>query len=106
MKLRTHTKVIRVAIASSILAVIVIATTMLACNGADNEQARHVLEDHGFSKVIVNESGVGFAAWHGCGESDGAWYETTADNPTGKRVNMTVCCGAGWSLKSCTVRSK
>jgi hypothetical protein len=72
---------------------------------SDNSEAIRALENNGFSKITIQNSGY-LAEFHGCDSKDQIWYEVSATNPIGKQVNMLVCCGGPISFKGCTVRSK
>lgn len=84
----------------------IIACLMLAGCGTHDVEATKSLDDLGFSNITITDRGSWFANWNGCGDDDGHWYEATANNAAGKRVNVVVCCGSNFSFKSCTVRSR
>lgn len=85
--------------------VFVAASPLISCITNDSE-AMKALEDNGFSNVQITDRGSLGAGFAGCGDKDQAYYEATATNPAGRRVNMLVCCGGGLSFKGCTIRSK
>jgi hypothetical protein len=49
------------------------------------------VEAMGFSNATVVRSGLSIGTWDGCSEQDTFYFDVTATNPTGKRVNLTVC---------------
>lgn len=81
------------------------AICLTGCFTNDNEAIK-ALDDQGFTSISITDRGALFAHFEGCGEDDGHWYEASATNPVGKRVNLLVCCGANLSFKGCVVRSK
>lgn len=67
-------------------------------------EATRALEAYGFTDVLVTSHDAMFAGYNGCSKGDSVYYEATATNPAGKRVDMLVCCGL--ALRACTVRVK
>lgn len=78
---------------------------MIGC-GTHDVEATKTLDDLGFSNITITDHGSWFANWNGCGDDDGKWYDASANNAAGKRVNVVVCCGSNFIFKSCTVRSR
>lgn len=64
----------------------------------NEEDTRRTLESAGYSDVEIRNEG----GWFACGKGD--FYKTpfTANNPNGKSVQGTVCCGM--LTKDCTIR--
>jgi hypothetical protein len=85
----------------SILAVAL--ATLCGCGGlVDSDRAVQAVEDLGFSDVrVVDRSNV-FPQFDGCGEKEAAAFSVQGKNPSGKTVQVTVCCGL--MFKGCTVR--
>jgi len=72
----------------------------------DDAEAERTLNAQGFSNISIDDRGAWFSTFYGCSDSDTNWYSTTADNPKGKRVNVTVCCGGVTQFKGCTIRTR
>ena len=70
---------------------------LLAAGCTNEEAARETLRKHGFHQVEI----TGHRAFQ-CGEGDATSTGFRATNPSGERVEGTVCCGR-WS-KGCTIR--
>lgn len=88
-------------------AVVLLMLSMFCVKGCsgDSSEAVRALETNGFSNVSIQDSGV-WGVWHGCDKHDGAWYDASATNPIGKKVDVVVCCGGPLSFKGCTVRTR
>ena len=64
----------------------------------DAETATDVLNKAGYQGIEIKDD---YQFWT-CGSGDHYATGFSAINPTGKRVEGTVCCG--WAMKGCTIR--
>ena len=86
--------------------ILIAACLCVAACATNDSEAIKALDNNGFTNITITDRGFLAASWEGCDDKDGNWYHATATNPTGKRVNMLVCCGGALDFKGCTVRSK
>jgi hypothetical protein len=89
-----------------VVAITALGITQVAGCTTNDSEAIKALDDNGFSDISITDRGAIFAGWEGCGKDDQNYYHASAKNPAGKRVNVLVCCGGGFSFKGCVVRSK
>jgi hypothetical protein len=106
MKSTTHQKLINGLLGTSVGVVLLVCILSFTTACTDDNEAQRALTNQGFSNITIVDRGSWFSSFHGCSDGDGNWYSVTADNSTGKRVNVTVCCGGVLQFKGCTLRSQ
>jgi hypothetical protein len=86
------------------LAAVVTGMGLLAGCGemVDKDLAVQTMEKAGFKDVRVTAQHGINPTFYGCGKDDAVAFNVSAQNPTGKQVTATVCCGL--VFKNCTIR--
>lgn len=77
--------------------IILLLFALLFASCTDEEQARRVLENQGYTKIQI----TGYKHFS-CGKDDSTSTGFNAMSPADKPVSGVVCCGL-W-LKNCTIR--
>lgn len=68
-------------------------------------QAVKVLEDQGYSNVVITEHSWFFVVFQGCDANDNAKFTASAINPAGKPIDEVIVC-FGYPFKAGTIRSR
>lgn len=85
---------------------VAVALALVSCEPPDNNRAIETVKTFGFSDPVVTRSGLNNnTRYNGCDKHDGEYYDVTATNIAGARVNLIVCCGH-YSNKGCTLRTR
>ncbi len=93
-----------IGIIAMFVAVIVLALgANLACGSlASEDRARSLVENQGFTNVVLEDRDNIFVQFKGCSKDDVALFTFNAINSAGRPVTVDVC--SGWPFKGATIR--
>lgn len=83
--------------------VILAAAALSGCGLlVSDDAAVHAAENAGITNPVVTDTHYFFPSLSGCGKDDAVGFDVSGVNPQGRKITVTVCCGA--VFKGCTVR--